>query len=109
VKLQSFFVRVIQALLISAVLVAPAIGRVHQILHAHDCDLEVQSVLFSDHEEGSLSCVALDHLGSGEAPIGHHVSFAASQAVFFYQWVLFEKSIQTPAHCFSARAPPFFL
>jgi hypothetical protein len=48
-------------------------------------------------------------LGSGEAPVGHQVSFAASQAFFSYQWVLFEKSIQTPAHCFSARAPPFFL
>jgi len=109
VKPQSFFVRVLQALLISAILVTPALGRVHQILHAHDCHQDVQSVLFSDHEEGSLSCVALDHLGSGEAPIGHHVSFATSQPVFFDQWVLFEKSIQTPAHCFSARAPPFFL
>jgi hypothetical protein len=109
VKPQSFFVRVLQALLISAILVAPALGRVHQILHAHDCHQDVQTVLFSDHEEGSLSCVALDHLGSGEAPVGHQVSFAPSQHVFSYQWVLFEKSIQTPAHCFSARAPPYFL
>jgi hypothetical protein len=53
--------------------------------------------------------VALDHLGSGEAPVGHHVLVAASQAVSSYQWVLFEKSIQTPAQCFSARAPPYFL
>jgi hypothetical protein len=85
VKLQSFFVRVIQALLISAVLVAPAIGRVHQILHAHDCDLEVQSVLFSDHEEGSLSCVALDHLGSGEAPVGHPINGFCLRKAFKHQ------------------------
>ncbi len=108
-KRQSIFVRVLQALLISAVLVAPAVGRVHQVLHAHDCHQDVQTVLFSDHEEGSLSCVALDHLGSGEAPVGHHILVAASQAVSSYQWVLFEKSTQSPAHCFSARAPPYFL
>jgi hypothetical protein len=109
VKRQSIFVRVLQALLISAVLVAPAVGRVHQVLHAHDCHQDVQTVLFSDHEEGSLSGVALDQLGSGEAPFGHHVLVAASLAVSSYQWVLFEKSTQSPAHCFSARAPPYFL
>ena len=108
-KRQSIFVRVLEELLISAVLVAPAVGRVHQVLHAHDCHQDVQTVLFSDHEEGSLSCVALDHLGSGEAPVGHHILVAASQAVSSYQWVLFEKSTQSPAHCFSARAPPYFL
>jgi hypothetical protein len=109
VKPQSFFVRVLQALLISAILVAPALGRVHQILHAHDCHQDVQTVLFSDHEEGSLSCVALDHLGSGEAPVSQAVLVATLQPVPQYQWILFEKSTQTPAHCFSARAPPFSL
>ena len=108
-KLQSFFVRVLQALLISAVLVAPAIGRVHQILHAHDCDLEVQSVLFSDHEEGSLSCVALDHLGSGEAPVSHAMVLATLRPVAEYAWVFIEKRTLAPVHFFSARAPPNFL
>ena len=109
VKRSSLFVRVLQALLASAVLLAPAFGRVHQILHAHDDHQLAQTDLFSEHEEGSLSCLALDHLGSGEAPVSHDVVHATLRPVAQYAWVFIEKRTQAPVHFFSARAPPNFL
>jgi|LauGreDrversion4_1035100.scaffolds.fasta_scaffold00075_22 hypothetical protein len=109
VKRSSMIVRVLQALLISAVLVAPALGRVHQFWHAQDFDQDHQAVLFSEHQEGSLSCLALDHLGSGEAPVSQVAVLVTCPPVSTYRWVLLEKSTQSPAHFFSARAPPCFL
>ena len=97
------------SLLVSAVLLAPAFGRVHQILHAHDDHQLAQTDLFSEHEEGSLSCLALDHLGSGEAPVSHDVVHATLRPVAQYAWVFIEKRTQAPVHFFSARAPPNFL
>ena len=108
-KQPSFVVRVLQALLVSALLLAPAFGRVHQIVHAHEGHQQVQTALFSEHQEGSLSCWALDHLGSGEAPVGHVVWVATLRPVSNPLWVFLEKSTQTPFNFFSARAPPNFL
>jgi hypothetical protein len=108
-KQPSFFIRVLQALLVSAVLVAPAFGRAHQILHAHDGHQPAETALFSEHQEGSLSCLALDHLGSGEAPVGHVILVATLPPVSKFFWVFLENSTPTPVHFFSARAPPTFL
>jgi hypothetical protein len=65
--------------------------------------------LFSEHQEGSLSCLALDHLGSGEAAVGHVLLVPTLRPVAESLWVFLEKRTQTPAHFFSARAPPNFL
>jgi hypothetical protein len=65
--------------------------------------------LFSEHQEGSLSCLALDHLGSGEAPVSHAMVLATLRPVAKYAWVFIEKRTLAPVHFFSARAPPNFL
>ena len=108
-KQPSFFVRALQALLVSAVLVAPAFGRVHQILHVDADHHQAETGLFSEHQEGSLSCLALDHLGSGEAAVGHVLLVPTLRPVAESLWVFLEKRTQTPAHFVSARAPPNFL
>jgi len=112
VKSVSCFVRVLQALLISAVLLTPALGQIHKTLHAlnalHDGPTS-DKVLFSDHAKGSLACQALDHLGSGEALQTAAAVLAGTKSIESPQWPLIEKSLQAPVLFFSARAPPLFL
>jgi hypothetical protein len=74
----------LQALLISAVMLAPAWGQIHKTIHGLKSNVASEQSLFSEHAEGSVVCQALDHLGSGD-------------------------TAQTLAHSFSARAPPAFL
>ncbi len=109
VKSVSCFVRVLQALLISAVLLTPALGQIHKTLHALHDGPTSDKVLFSDHAKGSLACQALDHLGSGEALQTAAAVLAEIRPIESPQWPLIEKSVQAPVLFFSARAPPLFL
>lgn len=109
VKSVSCFVRVLQALLISAVLLSPALGQIHKTLHALYDGPTPDKVLFSDHAKGSLACQSLDHLGSGEALQTAAAVSAGIRPIESPQWPLIEKSLQAPVLFFSARAPPLFL
>jgi len=109
VKSVSCFVRVLQALLISAVLLSPALGQIHKTLHAQHDGSTSDKVLFSDHAKGSLACQALDHLGSGEAIQTAAAVLAGIRPIENPQWPLIEKSLKAPVLFFSARAPPLFL
>jgi hypothetical protein len=105
----SYFVRLLQALFISAVLLAPALGQIHKTVHALDDSPTSEQELFSEHEKGSVACQALDHLGSGEALQSAAASMASLRPIDVLQWPLIEKSLQAPVLFFSARAPPLFL
>ena len=105
----SYFVRLLQALFISAVLLAPALGQIHKTVHALDDCPPSEQVLFSEHAKDSLECQALDHLGSGEALQSAAVIVACVRPIDGLQWPLIEKRLQAPVLFFSARAPPLFL
>ena len=105
----SYFVRLLQALFISAVLLAPALGQIHKTVHALDDCPPSEQVLFSEHAKNSLECQALDHLGSGEALQSAAATMASLRPIDGLQWPLIEKSLQAPVLFFSARAPPLFL
>jgi hypothetical protein len=109
VKPVSYFVRLLQALFICAVLLAPALGQIHKTVHALDDRPPSEQVLFSEHAKDSLECQALDHLGSGEALQSAAVIVARVRPIDGLQWPLIEKSLQAPVLFFSARAPPLFL
>ena len=114
-----------QALLISAVMLAPVFGQIHKIVHgpavlhnlsndhhhAHesaDHD-EAEHGLFSDHEEGSLLCLALDHLASGDGLQTLSTSVAIVESKPLYLSVEFEPVFSELLLAFSARAPPVHL
>ncbi len=105
----SYFGRLLQALFISAVLLAPALGQIHKTLHALHESPTSDQVIFSEHAKDSLECQALDHLGSGEALQSAAVIVASVRPIDGLQWPLIEKSLQAPVLFFSARAPPLFL
>jgi hypothetical protein len=105
----SYFVRLLQALFICAVLLAPALGQIHKTVHALDDCPPSEQVLFSEHAKDSLECQALDHLGSGEALQSAAATMASLRPIDGLQWPLIEKSLQAPVLFFSARAPPLFL
>ena len=105
----SYFVRLMQALFICAVLLAPALGQIHKTVHALDDCPPSEQVLFSEHAKDSLECQALDHLGSGEALQSAVLIVASVRPIDGIQWPLIEKSLQAPVLFFSARAPPLFL
>jgi hypothetical protein len=116
-----------QALLISAVMLAPVWGQIHKIVHgpallhnlsndqahdyAHDSadDHEAEHGLFSDHEEGSLLCLALDHLASGEGLQTQDTSVGILEFTPLYLLVQPEPLFSELLLAFSARAPPAFL
>ena len=114
-----------QALLISAVMLAPVWGQIHKIVHgpavlhnlsndhdhAHDSaeDHEAEHGLFSDHEEGSLLCLALDHLASGEGLQTQDTSVGILEFTPLYLSVESESLFSERLLAFSARAPPTFL
>ena len=105
----SYFVRLLQALFISAVLFAPALGQIHKTVHARHDSLTSEKVIFSDHAKDSLACQALDHLGSGEALQSAAATMASLRPIDGLQWPLIEKNLQAPVLFFSARAPPLSL
>jgi len=109
VKPVSYFVRLLQALFICAVLLAPALGQIHKTVHARHDSSNSEKVLFSEHAKDSLACQALDHLGSGEALQSAAVILASVRPIDGLPWPLIEKSLQAPVLFFSARAPPLFL
>jgi hypothetical protein len=106
----------LQVLLISALMIAPAWGQIHKIIHGpsvlhnlghdHDHHHETEHVLFSDHEEGSLLCLALDHLASGEGLQTLCTSVAIVEANPLYFSVESESVFSERLLAFSARAPP---
>jgi hypothetical protein len=104
----------LQVLLISALMIAPAWGQIHKIIHGpsvlhnlgHDHHHETEHVLFSDHEEGSLLCLALDHLASGEGLQTLCTSVAIVEANPLYFSVESEPVFSERLLAFSARAPP---
>jgi hypothetical protein len=112
-----------QALLISAVMLAPVWGQIHKIVHgpalfhnlsndhAHDSadDHEAGHGLFSDHEEGSLLCLALDHLASGEGLQTQDTSVGILEFTPLYLSVESAPLFSELLLAFSARAPPAFL
>ena len=120
-----------QALLISAVMLAPVWGQIHKIVHGpallhnlsndhahdHEHDHEHDSAdhhvaehgLFSDHEEGSLLCLALDHLASGEGLQTQDTSVGILEFTPLYLAVESEPLFSERLLAFSARAPPAFL
>ncbi len=122
---------VFQALLISAVMLAPVWGQIHKIVHgpallhnlsndhahdhAHDHasdsagDHEAQHGFFSDHEEGSLLCLALDHLASGEGLQTQDTSVGILEFTPLYLSVESAPLFSELLLAFSARAPPAFL
>jgi len=120
-----------QALLISAVMLAPVWGQIHKIVHGpallhnlsndhahdHEHDHEHDSAdhhvaehgLFSDHEEGSLLCLALDHLASGEGLQTQDTSVGILEFTPLYLSVESAPLFSELLLAFSARAPPAFL
>ena len=122
-----------QALLISAVMLAPVWGQIHKIVHGpallhnlsndhahdqeHDQDQEHGSAehheaehgLFSDHEDGSLLCLALDHLASGEGLQTQDTSVGILEFTPLYLSVESAPLFSELLLAFSARAPPAFL
>ncbi len=120
-----------QALLISAVMLAPVWGQIHKIVHgpallhnlsndhahdhAHDHasdsagDHEAQHGFFSDHEEGSLLCLALDHLASGEGLQTQDTSVGILEFTPLYLSIESAPLFSELLLVFSARAPPAFL
>jgi hypothetical protein len=114
-----------QALLISAVMLAPVWGQIHKIVHGpavlhnlsndhdheHDSaeDHEAEHGLFSDHEEGSLLCLALDHLASGEGLQTQDTSVGILEFTPLYLSVESAPLFSELLLAFSARAPPAFL
>jgi hypothetical protein len=122
---------VFQALLISALMIAPVWGQIHKIVHgpalahnlsndhahdhAHDHasdsagDHEAQHGFFSDHEEGSLLCLALDHLASGEGLQTQDTSVGILEFTPLYLSIESAPLFSELLLAFSARAPPAFL
>ena len=105
-KLHAPFRAVLQALLISAVMLAPVWGQIHKTVHGLKSTAVSEQSLFSDHQEGSLVCFALDHLASDDG-----LQTAAKSPEFVQPFVSVVAS-QSAHHdeaqtlAFSARAPP---
>jgi hypothetical protein len=106
VKFPAQFRAVLQALLISAVMLAPVWGQIHKTVHGIKATAVSEQSLFSDHQEGSLVCFALDHLASDDG-----LQTAATSPEFVQPFVSVVAS-QSAHHdeaqtlAFSARAPP---
>jgi hypothetical protein len=110
-----------QALLISAVMLAPVWGQIHKIVHGpvvlhnlsndHETAVhhEAEHGLFSDHEEGSLLCLALDHLASGEGLQTQDTSVDILEFTPLYLSIESAPLFSELLLAFSARAPPAFL
>ena len=100
---------VLQALLISAVMLAPVWGQIHKTVHGLKSTAVSEQSLFSDHQEGSLVCFALDHLATDD---GLQATVISLDFVPPFVSVLTRQSEHRDddlALAFSARAPPPFL
>jgi hypothetical protein len=98
----------LQALLFSAVLLAPVWGQVHKTVHGLKSSAVTEQVLFSDHAEGSVVCLALDHLGTGDALIAFTPTVDAESLPSLVGWPLVHSPVLQQAFSFEARGPPAF-
>jgi hypothetical protein len=106
VKLHAQFRAVLQALLISAVMLAPVWGQIHKTVHGLKSTAVSEQSLFSDHQEGSLVCFALDHLASDD---GLQTAVTSPEFVQTFVSVVANQSAhhdEAQTLAFSARAPP---
>lgn len=99
----------LQALLISAAMLAPALGQIHKTIHGSTSHHVAEQDLFSDHDEGSLVCLALDHLASGEGIQSVCIAVAIVQTQPLHFSVKCEPCFSELLLAFSARAPPVLL
>jgi hypothetical protein len=106
VNIHSKLRNVLQALLISAVMLAPVWGQIHKTIHGIQTKVSSEQSLFSEHTEGSLLCLALDHLASGDGlqTAITFIDFTQPEARFVSVQLAQRVATLTPA--FSARAPP---
>jgi hypothetical protein len=118
-KFRGFF----QALLISAVMLAPVWGQIHKTIHGfaqqhdvghdhdhdHDHDHGNDHDLFSDHETGSLLCLSLDHLASGEGLQSVCTTAAVAECLPLYFSFESKPVFSERLLAFAARAPPVSL
>jgi hypothetical protein len=120
-KFRVFF----QALLISAVMLAPVWGQIHKTIHGfaqqndvghdhdHDHDYDHDHGndhdLFSDHETGSLLCLSLDHLASGEGLQSVCTTAAVAECLPLYFSFESKPVFSERLLAFAARAPPVSL
>ena len=109
VKIQTKLRWFLQALLISAVMLAPAWGQIHKTIHGLKSNVASEQTLFSEHAEGSVVCQALDHLGSGDTAQAFEFQLTPIEPETDLKWSSIASRAQTLAHSFSARAPPAFL
>ena len=108
-KLHAQFRTCLQALLISAVMLAPVWGQIHKTIHGLKSTAVSEQSLFSEHTEGSLVCQALDHLASDD---GLQAAVASLEfAPPFVSVVASHSAYHDEALtlAFSARAPPKYL
>ena len=106
VNIHSKLRNVLQALLISAVMLAPVWGQIHKTIHGLHTKVSAEQSLFSEHTEGSLLCLALDHLASGDGlqTAITFIDFTQPEDRYLsVQWVQRDVSLTL---AFSARAPP---
>ena len=100
---------VLQALLISAVMLAPVWGQIHKTSHGLQSKVSSEQSLFSEHTEGSLLCLALDHLASGDGLQTAITFIDFTQPEDRFLSVQFVQRDVTLTQAFSARAPPINL
>ena len=108
-KLYTRLRAVLQALLISAVMLAPVWGQIHKTVHGIKSNTVSEKSLFSDHQEGSLVCFALDHLASDD---GLQAAVFSIEFVPPFVSVVASQSSELDHEltlAFSARAPPQYL
>ena len=109
VKIHDKFRWFFQALLISALMLAPALGQIHKTIHGQTSHPVAKQDLFSDHTEGSLVCLALDHLASGEGLPSACPPIAIVQTQPLYFSDECKLCFSELLLAFSARAPPLVL
>lgn len=98
--------RLWQSLLVSAIMFAPIWGQVHKTIHGAKSCVVTEHHIFSEHEEGSAVCQALDHLGSGD--VLAVIEFQAQKFAVPSQiaWTLVQSIEFETSSTFLARAPP---
>ncbi len=105
-KLHAQFRTCLQALLISAVMLAPVWGQIHKTIHGLKSTAFSEQSLFSEHTEGSLVCQALDHLASDEGPQSAALTLQFEQPEALFISGQFAQRNVALTLAFSARAPP---
>lgn len=105
-KLHAQFRTCLQALLISAVMLAPVWGQIHKTIHGLKSTAVSEQSLFSEHTEGSLVCQALDHLASDEGPQSAALTLQFEQPEALFISGQFAQRDVALTLAFSARAPP---